>query len=151
MNRALMTALVLLGLAAGPARSQDSTPSPAPAAPQQLPADSIAIARRYATWFLSHQADSLVAHLPAEERQQAGSVDKMSDQMMQFAARAGTEIELLEERWVRRNGKRQYWRKAVYSLAPEPVLLRLVILPDGSLGGIGLGLASQPPPIDPEQ
>lgn len=150
MDRALITALVLLGLAAGSARSQDSAPSPA-AAPQPLPADSIAIARKYATWFLSHQADSLVAHLPAADRQQAGSVADMNNQMMQFAARAGTETELLEERWVRRNGKRQYWRKAVYSLAPEPVLLRLVILPDGSLGGIGLGLASQPPPIDPER
>jgi len=146
-----MTALVLLGLEAGSARAQTSAPSPAPAAaPQQLPADSIAIARKYATWFLTYQADSLFAHLPPDAKQQVGSSADMSNQMMQFAAQAGTETELVEERWVRRNGKRQYWRKAVYSIAPEPVLLRLVILPDGTLGGIGLSPASQPPPIDPE-
>lgn len=152
MDKACMTALVLVGLAAGSARAQTSASSAAPAAvPPQLPADSIAIARKYATWFLSYQADSLFAHLPPEDRQRLGSVADMNEQMMRFAAQAGTETALVEERWVRRNGKRQYWRKGVYSIAPEPVLLRLVILPDGSLGGIGLGLASQPPPIDPEQ
>ena len=146
-----MTALVLLGLEAGSARAQTSARSPAPAAaPQQLPADSIAIARKYATWFLSYQADSLFAHLPPEDRQRLGSVADMNDQMMRFAAQAGTETQLVEERWVRRNGKRQYWRKAAYSISPEPILLRLVILPDGALGGIGLGPASQPPPIEPE-
>ena len=66
-------------------------------------------------------------------------------------AQAGSETQLVEERWVRRNGKRQYWRKGVYSNASEPILLRLVILPDGALGGIGLSPASQPPPIEPEQ
>lgn len=152
MDKSFITALALLGLTAGSAQAQSPAPSPAPAAaPQRLPADSIEIARRYATWFLTYQADSLFAHLPAEDRQQAGSVAEMNNQMMQFAARAGTETKLLEERWVRRNGKRQYWRTSAYSISSEPILLRLVILPDGSLGGIGLGPASQPPPIDPEQ
>jgi hypothetical protein len=147
-----MTGLVLLGLTAGSARAQTPAPSPVPAAaPQRLPADSVEIARKYANWFLTYQADSLFAHLPPDARQQAGSAAEMNDQMLQFAAHAGTETELVEERWVRRNGKRQYWRKGVYSVAPEPVLLRLVILPDGSLGGIGFSPASQPPPIDPEQ
>ena len=151
MDKSLLTALALLGLTVGSAPAQTPAPSPAPAAaPQRLPADSIDIARTYATWFLTYQADSLFAHLPPEDRQQAGSVAEMNNQMMQFAARAGTETALLEERWVRRNGKRQYWRKAAYSISPEPILLRLVILPDGSLGGIGLGPASQPPPIEPE-
>ena len=120
MDRSLMPALVLLGLTAGSARAQTPTPSPAPAAaPQRLPADSLDIARRYANWFLSYQAESLFAHLPADDRQRAGSVADMNDQMMRFAAQAGTERELVEERWVRRNGKRQYWRKAVYSIAPD--------------------------------
>ena len=150
-----MAALVLLGLTADTVLAQVPAPSPAPAAapataPQRLPADSLDIARPFANWFLTYQADSLFAHLPPDAKQQVGSSADMSKQMMQFAAQAGTETELVEERWVRRNGKRQYWRKAVYSIAPEPVLLRLVILPDGTLGGIGLSQASQPPPIDPE-
>jgi uncharacterized protein (TIGR00725 family) len=150
VNKSLIIVLVLLGLTAESAVAQNPAPSPAPAAapaaaPQRLPADSLEIARRYANWFLTYQADSLFAHLPPDARQQVGSSADMSNQMMQFAAQAGTETELVEERWVRRNGKRQYWRKAVYSTAPEPVLLRLVILPDGSLGGIGLSPASQPP------
>lgn len=88
MDTSLITALALLGLTVGSVQAQTPAPSPAPAAaPRRLPADSIEIARRYATWFLTYQADSLFAHLPAEDRQQAGSVADMNSQMMQFAAR----------------------------------------------------------------
>ena len=150
MDTSLRIALALLAVTTVSARAQTPAPSPQPSTPQQLPADSLDIARRYATWFLTNQADSLFAHLPAEAKQQAGSAAEIGNQMMQFAAQAGSETQMVDERWVRRNGKRQYWRKGVYSNSQEPILLRLVILPDGSLGGIGLSPASQPPPIDPE-
>ena len=153
MNRSLGLALALLAGTAAPVWAQQTAaPTPAPKPPPQpLPADSLDIARKYANWFLTYQADSLIAHFPAEDKPQPGARVEMDQQMTTFATRAGSETQLLEERWVRRNGRRQYWRKSTYSNAPEPVLLRLVILPDGSLGGIGMSLASQPPPIDPEQ
>ena len=83
MDRSLITALVLFGLTAGSTQAQTPAPSPAPAAaPQRLPADSIEIARKYANWFLTYQADSLFAHLPPDAKQQAGSSADMSNQMM---------------------------------------------------------------------
>jgi hypothetical protein len=66
-----------------------------------------------------------------------------------LASRAGTEEALISERWVLRNGLRQYWRTAKFSMIGEPFLLRLVLVAPGTFSGVGLGLASQAPPIDP--
>ena len=153
MYRRIAVTAVLLSAAASPALAQNAGAQLPPAAAAgtqltRLPADSVAIARRFVGWLWSTQVDSLLAHSPPDT---AMTRDVLTNQISQIVGQIGVEQEVVEERWVRRNGKRQYWRKAVYSIAPEPVLLRLVILPDGSLGGIGLGLASQPPPIDPEQ
>lgn len=63
--------------------------------------------------------------------------------------RAGSEEQLLGERWVTRNSRRQYWRTAKFSAVSEPFLVRWVLDALGTIGGIGLGLASQAPPIDP--
>lgn len=137
-------------VAATPANAQSSASTPAPSAPRlRLPNDSLAIARKFAGWFLTSQADSLWNALPAADRVNL-TTEQMNEQMAQFAARAGQELEILEERWVRRNGNRQYWRFGRYSDAPDTVVLRFVVLPDGSLGGIGLSLAGNLPPVDPE-
>ena len=75
----------------------------------------------------------------------------MAEQFGQFTSQMGNEAQLVEERWVRRNGNRQYWRIARYTdFADEPIALRLVIMPDGSLGGIGLNPLSRVPEIDRE-
>lgn len=66
-----------------------------------------------------------------------------------IAIRAGNEVKVREEKVVRRLGNYQYWRTAEYDRAPGAVLLRIVLTPDGKYAGIGLGLASDPPPIDP--
>lgn len=144
MKAVILGALTLTAAVSGPVRAQS-----APTAPAPLPTDSVEIGRKYVQWFYTGQADSLYAHLPASDRQQL-TPSVLADAMAQLAARAGTEVELVEERWVRRNGRRQYWRVARFSDAPENVMLRLVILPDGTLGGIGMNPASQPPPVDPE-
>jgi hypothetical protein len=61
---------------------------------------------------------------------------------------AGTEIEVESERFVKRLGKPQYWRIARFSLLPaDDLLIRLVIV-DGELAGLGLGEATDAPPID---
>lgn len=48
-----------------------------------------------------------------------------------------------------RNGRDQYWRTAEFERAPEAVLLRIVVTPQGQYAGVGIGLALNPPPIDP--
>jgi hypothetical protein len=69
--------------------------------------------------------------------------------MEQLAVRAGTETAVLEEKFVKRNGRTQYWRTARFSDFPEPILLRWVIDAEGKITGLGLGPLSQAPPIDP--
>lgn len=114
----------------------------------RLPADSLAIARRYFTWLQTSRFDSLVANMPAEGRPGLADVE---NQWASFTARAGSEVELVAERWVRRSGRRQYWRVARYSdFTQENIVVRLVIMPDGSLGGLGMNPESRTPPIDPE-
>lgn len=136
--------------AQNPPAASGAAPAPAAARPP-LPADSLAIARRFAGWFISNQADSLFAALPADGRREMGSSAAIADQLAQIAARAGSELSVVEERWVRRNGLRQYWRISRYSdFTDEPVVVRFVIMPDGSLGGIGVNPLSAVPPIDPE-
>jgi hypothetical protein len=45
--------------------------------------------------------------------------------------------------------RRQCRRKAKFSGVADPCLVRWVIVAPGTIGGLGLGLASQAPPIDP--
>jgi hypothetical protein len=133
----------LLVLTAGPLLAQTTARPP-------LPNDSLAIARRYAAWTWSSQVDSLLAHSPAAERT-ADNRQQMVDDIAQMKARAGNEMTLVEERWVRRNGNRQYWRVAMFSdFIDEPVVLRIVIAPNGEMIGMGLNPLSRVPPIDPE-
>ena len=85
MNNSFRTALALLVTAASArARAQGQSPGPAPSKLQQLPADSLDLARKYATWFLTYQADSLFAHLPVDGQQQAGSPSEISNQILAF-------------------------------------------------------------------
>lgn len=144
----LSTALLL---AAAPLLAQTaSSASTVSTVRAPLPNDSLAIARKYATWFATSQADSIFQHLPASAQASVGSASAMSDQFGQVTAQIGNETQLVEERWVRRNGNRQYWRISRYSdYAEEPFVLRIVIMPDGSLGGIGMNPLSQAPAVDP--
>ena len=153
MYQRLAVAVTLAVAAAAPAVAQ--TPSdpipPAAAAGQpltRLPNDSVAVARRIVGWLWANQVDSLMAHSPTDTtvtRQQ------ISDQLAQITAQIGVEQEVVEEKWIRRNGRRQYWRTARFSdFAQEPVVLRLVILPDGRLAGMGLNPLSAVPPVEPE-
>jgi hypothetical protein len=110
--------------------------------------DSLALARQFTQWFYNAQWDSLLAHSPAGERP---SRDEMQRQLDLLTARAGTETQVLEEKFVMRKGRPQYWRTAKFSAMEEPILLRWVIDPTGQIAGMGLGPASQAPPIDPPQ
>ena len=70
--------------------------------------------------------------------------------MDQVALQVGTEVEVLEERYVTRNGKPQFWHTGRFSELAEPIQIRWVIEPDGQISGAGINPASQAPQVDPE-
>ena len=155
-----MKSLKLLALAGllGAAPLAAQTPAAAPATPAAAPAptppakldyDSLAFGRQLTNWFYAGEADSLFAHAPAEMQAQM-TKEAWGQAMMQFVGRAGSEASLVEERWVLRNGKRQYWRVFnATEFTQEPVMLRWVLLPGKMIGGVGMNPASQAPPVDP--
>jgi len=118
------------------------------ATPAQKP-DSLALARQYTAWFYTGQVDSLIAHHAADARSDTTLRRRLVQQSEQVALRAGDETAVIEEKFVKRNGRTQYWRTARFSTFPEPFLVRWVMNPDGTIGGLGLGPLSQAPPIDP--
>ena len=135
--RSVLLALVLVG-AAAPAAAQD-----------KMPADSLAYARKLTTWFFGGQMDSLHARLDAKGRARM-DVAEMQSHLEEITARAGSEVEVVEEKFVKRNGNTQYWRTAKYStFTSEPLMLRWAFNPKGEIVGIGFNPLSQAPEIDP--
>jgi hypothetical protein len=110
--------------------------------------DSLALARKFTTWFYTGQFDSLLAHSPAD-RSDSVARRHYAEQLDQLSVRAGVETAVVEEKFAMRNGRPQYWRTARFSNFPEPILLRWVIDEKGLLIGMGLGPLSQAPPTDP--
>jgi hypothetical protein len=154
--RALRTACVALAAAAcAPARPATDTARPTESinAPPPIPAvaviDSLALARQFTQWFYNNQMDSLWAHHDEESRKSLGSAAYLERSLVQLTTNAGTETEVMEEKFVKRNGRTQYWRTARFTQMSEPILLRWVIGPRGELMGLGMGPLSQAPPIDP--
>jgi hypothetical protein len=143
------TLLLILGFATPlVARAQ----APAAAAlpkPAQLPADSMAVARKYTLWIYSALSDSLIAHMDSAGKAEPGQANAIASDAADLASRAGTETKVLEEKFITRNGNRQYWRTATFSNFGEPLLVRIVMGPKGEYKGRGFGPASHAPPIDP--
>ena len=146
-------ALLLVLVAALPlAASAQVTPASAPVArpkPAQLPADSMELARKYAIWLYTARADSMLAHMDSASKAQPNMMRTIEDGSAQLAMNAGTEVIVLEEKFITRNGNRQYWRKAQFTNMTEPFLLRIVMNAKGQMAGMGMSPASQAPPIDP--
>ena len=117
--------------------------------PPQLAPDSLERARKFTLWLYTNQTDSLFASMDTASQRELKTAKALEETVAELATRAGSEEQLLEERWVTRNGRRQYWRKARFSGIAEPFLVRWVIDAPGTIGGLGLGPASQAPPIDP--
>lgn len=146
---AIFLALVIALPASAPAQA---TPPAAPAVrpkPPQLMPDSLERARKFTAWLYTDQTDSLFAYMDTASQRELKTSTALEETVAQLATRAGSEEQLLEERWVTRNGRRQYWRKAKFSGIAEPFLVRWVLDAPGTIGGLGMGLASQAPPIDP--
>jgi hypothetical protein len=150
--RRVHCALALALAFALPAPSSGQATPAAPAArpkPRQLAPDSLERARKFTAWLYTNQTDSLFAYMDSASREELKVPKALEETVANLAVRAGTEEQLLGERWVTRNGRRQYWRTARFSGVAEPFLVRWVLDAPGTIGGIGLGLASQAPPIDP--
>jgi hypothetical protein len=153
--RPLAVALALGLSLSAPLTAQSPLPSPDPKPVAAMPQgsvnpmrDSLAHARRLTQWFYAGQADSLRAYIPDADRPRFTN-DVINERLMQLTGRAGTELEVIEEKFVKRNGQTQYWRTARFSLMSEPVLFRWVLDPTGHIIGQGMGPRSQAPPIDP--
>ena len=138
-RRTLILAALGTGLASAPAAAQDG-----------MPADSLAYARQITAWFFAGEVDSLVAHSDSGG-QGIDAEANWQQRLEQFTGRAGEELEVVEEKFAKRNGNTQYWRTSKYSkFTTEPILLRWAFNKKGELIGAGVGPLSQAPPVDPD-
>jgi hypothetical protein len=145
--RVPLTAAALLLAPLAPAAA---TAQAAPAAARYtLPKDSMELARKYTKWLYEAQFDSIKAHHPESQRNDPNLLPGLAARLEQIVARAGTEVEVVEEKFVWRNGRRQYWRTAKFTNLSEPLLLRWVMGPKGEIEGHGASPLSMAPPIDP--
>lgn len=126
-----------------------ATARPAATPPAALPADSFDLARKYTTWFYEQNVDSLIAHHPAADRKDPSLATRLLNSYKGLTDHAGKELWVTDERFITRNGQRQYWRTATFSGFDEPVLVRWVMNSKGEITGLGLGPKSDAPPIDP--
>jgi hypothetical protein len=134
-----------------------SAPLSAQAAPARVPPppkldyDSLAFARQVTQWFLYADVDSLWAHSDTSlQSAYGGNKEVWADQVAQFALQFGQESSLIEERWVQRLGRRQYWRIMKLTESGEPIALRWVLLPGKKVPGFGINPVSALPPVDPQ-
>ena len=141
-----MSALALAALVGPAAGSGLGAQGAVPAA---MPADSLAHARTLTEWFFTAKHDSVLPHFATDGERQM-TVAELQERLEGLVARAGLETEVLEEKFVKRNGMTQYWRTSKYSVYEEPVLFRWAFNKQGQIAGMGLGPASQAPPIDPD-
>ncbi|HET7041254.1 MAG TPA: hypothetical protein VFI13_04520 [Gemmatimonadales bacterium] len=149
LSSALLGLLLATSLAAQTPSPAPATPTPPPPTPVALDYDSLAFGRQLTDWFYAGQVDSLFAHSDAG-MQANFPRDKWVEATGQWLTRAGMETSLVEERWVRRNGIRQYWRVMNVSNFPDgAVMLRWVLEPGKKIGGVGMNPASQAPTVDP--
>ncbi len=113
-----------------------------------LPPDSMEIGAKYTGWFLNGEADSLWAYF-SPEQQERRSADDIRSVMDQMLAVAGIEAEVIEQKYVMRNGMPQFWHTASFTDFEEPLMIRWVITPEGKIGGFGMNPLSRAPEIDP--
>lgn len=131
---ALLLALVvgIPAVVSAQAAAATAVPSVPRAKPAQLPADSMEIGRKFTKWLYTNQVDSLIAHMDSTGRAQPNARSDYESRVAMMAERAGSETKVIEEKYITRNGARQYWRVATFDRAPETVLLRFVVSSEAS-------------------
>ncbi len=156
--RSLRLSALFALLSAAPVAAQTPVAAPAvapaPAAPRPAPPkldyDSLAFGRRFTNWFYSAQIDSLWAHTDTSMQTAMGTKDGWNQRFAEFLERIGSEVSVVEERWMQRNGMRQYVRVFNGSeFTQEPVVIRWVLAPGQKVVGAGMNPLSRVPPADP--
>lgn len=145
---AATTAFVIMTASAA-AQAPAAAPPSKPPMPPPPTTDLVVAGRKLADWVLANQLDSVVTNRASNSNADTVRME-LAHLVEEIAIHGGNQVKVTEEKVVRRNGRYQYWRTAEFETAPSAVLLRIVLTPDGKYGGIGLGLANNPPPIDPE-
>jgi hypothetical protein len=154
MSLRSLATIAALAIAATSAAAQSTPPTPAastenkPVMPLPPTTDLVVAGRQLAEWILTNQLDSVAAHLAPGQNADTTKME-LARFIEQLAIRGGNEVKVTEEKVVRRLGRYQYWRTADYDRAPGAVLFRIVLTPNGKYVGHGIGLANDPPPIDP--
>ena len=140
--KARIARLAFLAFLAAPtvAIAQDAAP--------HLPPDSMELGRKYIEWWFDGQVDSLRSVMTAEVQERM-TEDVLLARMDMVEEQIGFPTEVVEEKYVMRNGMPQYWYTAEFDTAPEPFMIRWVITPDGKIDGMGLNPASMAPETDP--
>ena len=153
MSLRSLATIAALAIAVPSAAAQNASPTGAastekPATPPPPTTDLVVAGRQLAEWILTNQMDSVVAHLAPGQNADTTKME-LARFIEQLAIRGGNEVKVTEEKVGGRLGRSQYWRTADYDRAPGAVLMRIVLTPDGKYQGHGIGLANNPPPIDP--
>jgi hypothetical protein len=132
--------VLILPLVLGPRLSQAQAPAGT---------DSLALARKWTTWLYANQLDSLVAAHPEQSRSPELK-SQLAQNRDELRRRAGDEVKLIEERFVKRNGSTQYWRTAQFSNPDvgEPVMVRWAVNKNWQIIGLGVNPLSMAPPVD---
>ena len=123
--------------------------SPAAARAQSVQKqDSLSLARQYTSWLYSSQVDSLFAYASDDAKAVVKSAKAFEEPILELTARAGIEQEVLEEKFVTRHGRLQYWRTARFSNSTEPLTLRFALNERGEITGLSLRPRSAAPAVD---
>lgn len=142
------TSRLSIGLAAGLLLSTPFAAAAQDAETPRLPADSMEIGAKYVGWILDSRADSMWSKMTPEAQGRIESVGNLKETMGQIHMQLGMHERTISERYWMREGKPQFWHTADFTNVPEPVVIRLVIEPDGRISGVGINPESQNPPVD---
>jgi len=140
-QRTLLVAALSLAIAI-PAEAQN-------AVTQATPRDSLLFSRRMTEWFFTAVKDSMWAYTSDDMKKNMEKPDAWVDNLAELTANVGVELQVVEEKFVRRLGNTQYWRTSKYSNASEPIMLRFAFSKSFQIVGLGMNPASQAPPVDP--
>ena len=147
--RSLAAAAFVLTAASAAAQSPAPPATSQPPMPAPPTTDLVVAGRKLANWILANQIDSVVMNRAPNSNADTVRME-LTRLVEEIAIHGGNQVKVTDEKVVRRNGRYQYWRTAEFETAPSAVLFRIVLTPDGKYGGVGLGLANNAPPVDPD-
>src|SRR3954463_425301 len=100
MRRAQLGLFIALasGLSVSSLAQTTAAPSVHPK-PRQLAPDSLERARKFTGWLYTNQTDSLFAYMDSASQKDMKTPKALEQMVAELATRAGSEEQLIEERW----------------------------------------------------